>query len=160
MTKRIAWLALLALGFAFEAYSAPAAFPLNPDPKITPGSLCDHPGFYSYKEQVARCARDVDSELKVEIIRVYDHTFGYAIEKMKRVLFKIDHFIPLCMGGSNRPDNLWPQHESVYSVTDPIEQRLCQKMAEGRLRQAEAVAIIRRAKADLNEARRVLSDLN
>jgi hypothetical protein len=65
---------------------------------------------------------------------------------MGRRDFKIDHFIPLCMGGSNELDNLWPQHPSIYVMTDPIEEQLCIRLREGRMKQSDAVRIIRLAK--------------
>jgi hypothetical protein len=85
----------------------------------------------------------------------YDRHHGYEVTRMNRQDFKIDHYIPLCMGGSNEADNLWPQHKSVYAATDPIEQRLCELLASGEMRRAEAVELVRQAKADLDEARRL-----
>jgi hypothetical protein len=61
---------------------------------------------------------------------------------MERTTFKIDHLIPLCLGGSNDTDNLWPQHESIYQNTDPLEPFLCEVLASGRIKQLEAVELI------------------
>lgn len=119
---------------------------------MTPGSVCKNPSRYRYPEKIAYCERDVHSSLKREIIAEYDRKLGYRIQSMDRQAFKIDHYIPLCMGGSNRPDNLWPQHRSVYEVTDPLEQVLCEKMALGDIRQAQAIDLIRQAKNDLDKA--------
>jgi len=79
---------------------------------------------------------------------------------MNRMDFKIDHFIPLCAGGSNDPVNLWPQHKSVYQQTDPVEPLLCQRMLEGKLSQTDAVKLIMRAKLDLNQVPVVMKILN
>jgi hypothetical protein len=79
---------------------------------------------------------------------MYDRQFGYETTQMQRTAFKIDHLIPLCMGGSNKSDNLWPQHASIYEHTDPIEPFLCGAMASGKLKQAEAVQIILSVKQD------------
>ena len=76
---------------------------------------------------------------------------------MPRGKFKIDHYIPLCMGGSNERINLWPQHESVYKITDALEQKLCEKMAQGKMLQSEAIDLIREAKNHLDEAPDILS---
>ena len=71
---------------------------------------------------------------------------------MPRADFKIDHYIPLCAGGSNDESNLWPQHESVYQITDPLEPLVCEKMAAGKLTQAQAIELVRQAKNDLSKA--------
>ena len=131
-------------------------FPEGPHEKMTPGSVCKNPTRYRYPEKVAYCERDVHSETKRAIIAEYDHKLGYRIQSMDRQAFKIDHYIPLCMGGSNNADNLWPQHRSVFEVTDPLEQLLCEKMALGVLRQAQAIDLIKQAKNDLNKAPDVL----
>jgi hypothetical protein len=156
----------LGIGFAFlclfplavhAALPSGKGFPLGPNPEMTPGSLCERPSTKRYAEGIPYCSRDVDSDLKREIMEEYDRRFGYRVTQMDRKAFKIDHFIPLCMGGSNRADNLWPQHESVYALTDQIEQIGCEKMARGRLRQSDAVAWIREAKLDLTKAKQVLA---
>jgi hypothetical protein len=134
-----------------------ADYPVSPDPRLTPGSLCDRPSEKRYPEGIPYCARRVSSETKREVMVEYDRQLGFRVTQMNRQVFKIDHYIPLCMGGSNEDQNLWPQHESVYAVTDPLEGPMCEKMAKGKLRQSEAVELIKRAKADLGEARKMLS---
>ncbi len=129
-----------------------ARYPQGPNESMTPGSVCKHPTKYRYPEKIAYCERDVHSILKREVISNYDRKFGYRIESMDRQAFKIDHYIPLCMGGSNQQNNLWPQHKSVYEITDPLEQVLCEKMAFGVLRQAQAIDLIKQAKNDLDKA--------
>lgn len=121
-------------------------FPIKPDPTVTPGDLCQNPDALRYRERIKYCNRSVDSDVKAEIFVTYDKMFGYQTGAMNRSQFKIDHLIPLCMGGSNTEANLWPQHQAVYEFTDPIEPYLCDRMAEGRLTQAEAVQIIREVK--------------
>lgn len=147
-----AFLVLLApdVTFAFQAY------PTSPDPKLTPGSLCDRPSAKRYPEGIAYCKRNVESETKREIMREYDARLGYRVTSMQRAAFKIDHYIPLCAGGSNHVDNLWPQHVTVYTVTDPLEPAICGKMGQGKLRQADAVALIKRAKANLDQVPAIL----
>jgi hypothetical protein len=142
-----------------NADPAVGAFPSHPDSSLTPGSLCAESGTYRYPERIAYCRRDVSSGEKHEIIRNYDQQLGFQIGKLNRQLFKIDHLIPLCMGGSNEPDNLWPQHQSVYTQTDPMEQVACDKMAQGRLRQNEAVRLIRRGKSDFSQIPSILREL-
>lgn len=146
--------------FASLPSLAQDVFPTSPNPRLTPGSLCESPTSKRYAEGIPYCARSVSREAKREVMLSYDERLGYQVTVMDRSLFKIDHYIPLCMGGSNRPDNLWPQHQSVYVVTDPLEQVACEKMAAGRLRQAEAVRLIRRAKANPAEASAILRSVS
>jgi len=159
---------VLSASFSLSTQAAPSdrraspaqkAFPTSPAPHLTPGTLCDRPSSKRYAEGIPYCERDVHSDLKREVMETYDRELGYQVTKMARGLFKIDHFIPLCMGGSNQAQNLWPQHESVYVITDDIEHLSCELMSKGRLRQAEAVAGIREAKLDLSRAPAVLARL-
>lgn len=117
-------------------------FPVSPISSETPGSLCNRADELRYPEHIKYCERDVESTLKKQIFINYDKKFGFETTQMQRTAFKIDHLIPLCMGGSNQIDNLWPQHISIYEKTDPVEPFLCDLMAGGRLKQAEAVKII------------------
>lgn len=126
-------------------------FPKNPDADLTPGSLCSHPDAYRYPEKIKYCNRDVSGGEKAQIFRNYDN-LGYRTRSMDRQAFKIDHYIPLCAGGSNDESNLWPQHVSVYTITDKLEELVCIKMSEGRLKQRDAIEYIRRAKNNLDEA--------
>lgn len=135
-------------------------FPIGPDQTLTPGELCDRPETHRYPEQIAYCGRHVDSVTKNDIIAQYDRERGFRIGSMQRSQFKIDHYIPLCMGGSNNRDNLWPQHVTVYTITDSIEALSCDRMAKGVLSQADAVVLIKKVKNDLSKADEVTRQLN
>ncbi len=135
-------------------------FPDGPNLVVTPGKLCDKPSSYRYPEHIAYCIRDVSYETKEFLIKRYDTQLGFKIESMNRIDFKIDHFIPLCVGGSNDIANLWPQHKSIYEITDPVEPLVCQKMAEGKLKQADAVNLIIKAKTNLGSVPEVMTYLN
>lgn len=124
-------------------------FPQGPDPQLTPGVLCTNSPVRRYAEQIVYCERNVDGSTKAQVIAMYDQQLGFSIRQMNRGDFKIDHFIPLSIGGANSVENLWPQHKSVYTVTDPLEQQLSNKMVEGRITQAEAIRVIREAKLNL-----------
>ncbi len=160
VTRSMARVSLSLVVLSFSTFSFAADYPRGPEAETTPGSLCQRGSTFRYAEHVRYCDRDVDSKLKNEIIQDYDKRLGYSIRSMPRGQFKIDHLIPLCAGGSNDRDNLWPQHKSVYDITDPMEPLLCQKMASGRLKQAEAVRLIREAKADLSKVPNVMKQLN
>ena len=142
-------LSLISLFVLHSAFANDNNFPLVPVETQTPGKLCTTPSERRYPEQIAYCNRKVDSYLKNAIIAKYDTLFGFEISSMKRLDFKIDHLIPLCAGGANSEENLWPQHKSVFAVTDPMEPVICEKMAQGRIKQAEAVKLILKAKFNL-----------
>jgi hypothetical protein len=144
----------------FCAFASNPDFPTGPDENLTPGKLCDKPTSYRYPENIAYCERDVTSSTKDELILKYDQELGFHIKTMDRKDFKIDHFIPLCAGGSNDPSNLWPQHKSLYEITDQVEPLICAKMAAGRLKQSYAIKLITTAKTNLEEVKSVLKILN
>jgi hypothetical protein len=125
-------------------------FPSQPDSRLTPGHLCQVPDSYRYPEKIKYCERNVSTDQKQRIIDTYDATFGYGIRHQNRQSFKIDHYIPLCMGGSNERSNLWPQHESIYRQTDALEGLLCEKMKYGKIKQVDAINLIRKAKNNLS----------
>ena len=147
---------VLALSFAAHAQDS---FPVGPNLSVTPGELCQHPDSYRYPEHIPYCTRNVTTQTKNEVIHAYDVQFGYTIESMNRQDFKIDHFIPLCAGGGNDAANLWPQHKSVYAITDPLEPLICGLMAAGKLSQAQAVEYVHQAKEDLSKAPGIISML-
>lgn len=117
-------------------------FPEKPHADVTPGTLCQQADTYRYPEHIKYCERSVEGDLKAQIFVMYDEKFGYETTKMQRGAFKIDHLIPLCMGGSNDITNLWPQHVKIYENTDPVEPFLCDVLSQGRIKQAEAVKLI------------------
>ncbi|MBL7670678.1 MAG: hypothetical protein JNM39_09335 [Bdellovibrionaceae bacterium] len=131
-------------------------YPIHPHEEMTVGSLCERADSLRYPERIKYCTRAVETSLKKEIIVKYDRAFGYRIGASNRADFKIDHLIPLCMGGSNNEDNLWPQHKSVFAITDPLEPEFCKKMSENKILQKDAVEMIRYAKRHLDEVADIL----
>jgi len=135
-------LGLFILSLVFVSTGGGADFPRSPDGQMTPGTLCTRPTSKRYAEQIPYCSRSVDGSVKQEVMRQYDRQLGFKTTQLPRAQFKIDHLIPLCMGGSNDAPNLWPQHQTIFLLTDRAEQLLCEKMAAGRIEQAEAVHLI------------------
>ena len=133
-------------------------FPRTPDNSMTPGSKCGKPDTYRYGEKVPYCERNVKSSRKAAIFVRYDEELGFGTTSMQRMQFKIDHHIPLCMGGSNEDDNLWPQHSTIYELTDPAEGFLCERMSQGSLRQAQAIQIIQSIKQTPERAAEILPE--
>ncbi|OFZ29308.1 MAG: hypothetical protein A2622_07785 [Bdellovibrionales bacterium RIFCSPHIGHO2_01_FULL_40_29] len=156
IVKTLVLRSLFVLSFLFQTLAlASSSYPDGPELTKTPGALCEQ-GTKRYQENITYCERDVPPELKKEIIREYDEEFGFNIRRMPRNDFKIDHFIPLSIGGANSKTNLWPQHKSVYKITDPIEHLVAQKIKESRIKQADAVRVIREVKLNLSKAPEVI----
>jgi hypothetical protein len=149
---------LLTLVVSVSAFATD--FPDGPNPAKTPGSVCTNSPIRRYPEGIVYCNRNVDSRTKREIIKEYDQEFGYHIGQMNRQDFKIDHFIPLSIGGSNSKDNLWPQHKSVYTITDPLEQALFDKISVGKIKQADAIRIMREGKLNLGRVPELIDYVN
>ena len=146
---KILILILMASSYMLHAGNYLAEFPKTPISEITPGSLCDRPDSFRYAEKIPYCNRDVDRELKDDVFKEYRHE-GFRLDPKDRSSYKIDHLIPLCAGGSNRENNLWPQHVSIYTKTDPLEHVGCEKLKAGKIKQARLVQLILSAKSDLS----------
>lgn len=85
---------------------------------------------------------------KATICATAFHTgrYRHVTEKTKRAIcqrdgatpcdgrhFEIDHLIPVEIGGSNRPDNLWAQPIAQARIKDQLENRLHRAVCAGRL---------------------------
>lgn len=150
-------IALLLTLFSLSTFAN--SYPLHPDPRLTPGSLCDEPDRFRYPENIAYCEREVSPFLKAEIFKAYRSQLGYSIPGHRKN-YKIDHFIPLCAGGSNHQNNLWPQHKSIYTITDPIEFLGCQKLAKGLIDQQDLINQIYHVKMNTALAPQILNYIN
>lgn len=154
-----AW-ALIAVGLTISSISMSLAraeedYPPIPDSRLTPGALCTTPNYYRYAERIPYCERSVNGSTKQSIFQAYIN-LGFRISIKQRYNYKIDHLIPLCAGGSNDVENLWPEYVEVFSVVDPLEPAICQKMSMGRLKQKQAVDLILRAKRLPSEAAKII----
>lgn len=156
--KNILWLLVVVSNISL-AQSFIAEYPVRPVAKLTPGELCDRPSRYRYPENIAYCERDVSTLQKDEVFRAYRQA-GYKLSYEQRSSYKIDHYIPLCAGGSNNNENLWPQHLSIYNITDSIEKLGCDKMALGKVTQKRFVQLIMIVKNDLSKANAVRQELS
>lgn len=140
---------VVVVALTLSSASWASSIPEGPNPEMTPGSLCTNSTTYRYPEKIKYCDRSVSTGTKRKIIHEYDERFGFTIEEMPRGDFKIDHFIPLSIGGSNDVTNLWPQHKSVYVHTDPLESEVFNLISEGKIKQAEAIRVIKECKLNL-----------
>ena len=141
---RLYTLALLVSSLFLLSLNQALAFPLTPNPKLTTGSLCTKADAdYAtdrYEEKIAYCRRNVSTQDKAQIYR------AYGIPKNCWNRYTIDHFYPLSMGGSNHPDNLWPEHKYVKNTRMNLELETFQRLQNGEITQKEALDIIKSEK--------------
>jgi hypothetical protein len=105
--------------------------PTLPDPKLTPGKLA----------QRGKDRNGVTEEMER---RVFNR---YHIPWRRRAEFKIDHLIPIELGGADTIDNLWPQslYTKPYNAQrkELLTQRLLMGIATGQMTLAQAQEEIR-----------------
>lgn len=134
-------------------------FPKGPDARLTPGSYCNGQQPSDRSGRPTTCERNVDRDTKWDVIRDYNQRLGYDINPSNRDQFKIDHLVPLCFGGGNDRENLWPQHKSIYVITDKLEDVGCQKLRGGRIGQKKVIELLLSVKNDLSKADQVFDYL-
>ena len=158
MNKQLSVICLL-ISLTANSQVSSKVYPLGPDARLTPGSLCDRPTERRYPERISYCEREVSSETKDYVFREYRTQLGYALGD-RHVNFKVDHFIPLCAGGSNKEDNLWPQNVAIYTKTDPLEELACKKLSLGKIKQMDVINLIKAAKRNLSLVSPTMQKLN
>lgn len=151
---------LSALLLALVALSSYAGnpFPRVPDLSVTPGALCSTPSRLRYPEQIAYCERDVNSWTKKLVFITY-RDLGFSLSG-ERSRYKVDHFIPLCAGGSNEIANLWPQYDTISKLTDPLEPLACKVLEKGKITQKAVIDLIMQAKLNTKEVPRIMQQLS
>ena len=109
----------------------------QPDWTKTPGILCSSHDTnfsnYDYPEHIARCARNIGNDEKLQVAT------AYQVPQADWLQYEFDHLIPLCAGGSNSPQNLWPQPLDQAHIKDKLEFEICIAMKNGTMTQAQAV---------------------
>ena len=97
-----------------------------PDPKLTPG-------------KIARNDKDRNGVTEEMERHVFDR---YHIPWRRRPEFKVDHLIPIELGGADATDNLWPQSLSTrpYNARrkELLTKRLLVRIATGKMTLAQA----------------------
>ena len=108
------------------AASACAEDLLLPNPKLTPGKIA----------QRGKDQHGVSVAIEQKIFK------RYRIPWTRRAEFKIDHLIPLELGGADSVENLWPQNLRVkpYSAErkELLTKCLLLRIAQGRITLAQA----------------------
>lgn len=133
-------ISVLLLAGCGQSVSQVADHPPAPDRVMSPGDVCtiDDPDFREWRWGVALCTRNVSRETKTQIY------IAYGVDLSTRTEYKIDHIIPISMGGSNSVRNLWPQHKSID--TQELEGEMYNKVSAEYITPQEAWAIIIKAK--------------
>jgi hypothetical protein len=105
---------------------------LLPNPKLTPGRIAEH--------DKDRAGVTVSMEQKVFA--------RYRLPWPRRAEFKIDHLIPIELGGADTIDNLWPQRVRAkpYGADrkELLAELFLQRIRSGRMTIAQAQEEIRR----------------
>ena len=124
MKNRLIVTALL-IGFSLAA-NAQAGNEMMPNRKLTPG-------------KVARKDKDRRGVTEALERKVFDR---YGIPWSRRAEFKIDHLIPVELGGADSIDNLWPQSLRIrpYGAErkEFLTQHLLARIAAGKMTLAQA----------------------
>ena len=123
---------LFLAGLLFFRAAIPAQPEFLPNPKLTPGRVA--------ASQKDRGGVSVVMEQKVFV--------RYHLPWEWRAQYKIDHLIPLELGGADTIDNLWPQKTSArpYGADrkELLTEVLLEKVRAGKLSLAQAQEEIRR----------------
>lgn len=130
--KKTALILLTALALSAHA----ARYAETPLPAYTPGDIVSTDVALVCQKDYPLKARDVSRSKKDQVYALYHVDPEQCTEGCK-----IDHLVPLAIGGSNDTKNLWP-HEygarwSVYMKTR-LEIRLRKEVCSGRLPIAQA----------------------
>ena len=123
LKKRIMCTALLVLGLAVVAQ---AGEDMLPNRKLTPG-------------RIARKDKDRQGVTEEMERKVFSR---YHIPWRQRLEFKVDHLIPLELGGADAVENLWPQRLNIrpYNALrkELLTQCLLARIAAGKMTLAKA----------------------
>jgi len=110
------------------------------------GDLCDtsdrdFDGF-RYGQHIPHCRRAVSHEMK----RFVANNFGIHDNFHN---YEIDHYIPLSIGGSNAPENLWPLPVPVARAKCELEGRVHLEVVRGEITQEQAIERVKNWKTFL-----------
>jgi hypothetical protein len=97
-----------------------------PNRTLTPGDVVQ-------RDTVSVCSTGNAGRHRKVSYRTRDRVYlAYGIPRGKRKgLYEIDHLVPLELGGSNRPANLWPQPLADAKLKDRVEDELHEAVCNG-----------------------------
>lgn len=109
-----------------------------PNTKYTTGALCtqtdvNFSGKFRYKAHIPYCNRSVTYKEKVKV------GSEYGVKRTAWKNYEFDHLFPLSVGGSDSPQNIWPQPIEQAHVKDRIEDAVYLAMRKGTMSQHDAL---------------------
>ena len=108
--------------------------------RFTPGKLCtpDDPNYMGEQYGISKCKRNVPQSEKSQVSTPYG-----AADKDTWPEYEFDHLIPLGIGGSDDPENIWPQFRGdVQKDKDRIENDAYLQLSRGEISQKESIQMI------------------
>jgi len=106
---------------------------LYPDPVLTPGETltvtAEQVSVPGYSSKV----RDVSTTMKRQVYTEYGLSYP-----QKTGSYECDHFIPLCLGGSNAIENLWAEPSPEFRWKDGLEVYLWREVRARKISLGEA----------------------
>jgi hypothetical protein len=130
----LASLILTGCAGAFPLQSNP--WPAKPDPKLTSGAILNVTAAQVCVPGYASKVRNVPT---AEAKRVFA---AYHVPYSQRGKGELDHLISLELGGSNAPENLWPEYGPRPNPKDARENELHALVCSGQMTLADAQAAI------------------
>jgi hypothetical protein len=113
------------------------AFEVLPDKNLTGGSV-------RTGDRLAACGHAKENRGPMFAARRDEILRRYGLPAGTHPDYEIDHLIPLCLGGSDDPSNLWPQPRRSIEETwnaeakDRLEHLMCDMVCAGQIDRATA----------------------
>jgi hypothetical protein len=126
---------LLAILMLAGAFAAPAvAFEVRPNPNMTGGSVR-----IDGHDVNTTCGQSKAHRGSMSHWRRDEILTRYGLPPGTHPDYEIDHLIPLCLGGSDDPSNLWPEPRRSIEpkwnaeAKDRLERFMCDMVCSGQL---------------------------
>ena len=125
-------LTAIAILFGLLAVASAGASEVLPDKNLTGGSV-------RTGERDAACGHAKESRGRMNAARRDEILRRYGLPAGTHPDYEIDHLIPLCLGGSDDPSNLWPQPRRSIEETwnaeakDRLERLMCNMVCDGQI---------------------------
>ena len=106
-----------------------------PNPNYTTGDIMEGNATRVCVSGYTSTVRNVPNSLRNQIYAEYNY------DRASNISIELDHFIPLCLGGSNDAKNLWVQYENPkpgFKEKDRVEDYLCHQVCNGNMTLSEA----------------------
>jgi hypothetical protein len=107
----------------------------QPDPACTPGAVAIRSADVVCRPGFVSSSGDVSEEVRAEVYQ------SYNIEDPSTGSFRVDHLIPLSLGGSSELANLWPLSAAPrpgFTEKDQLEDYLHDQVCSGSMTLADA----------------------